>query len=562
MRLLNVKTLQLSSFEDDRIPPYAIASHRWEAEETTYDDVDNKRKTEKAGYKKVMNFCSFTQRWCPDIEWIWIDTCCIDKKSSAELSESINSMFRWYANADVCFAYLADVEPLSSGIDTLYKQFENSVWFTRGWTLQELLASKIILFTTQHWEILGAKGGSIPNTLSTLPRILHFNLSIADITNIPPSVLMDYEASRGCSDDQKWTWVNGRTTTKVEDMAYCLLGIFGVNLPLIYGEGDQATVRLRDEIRSRKRRLKQKEAALAKARISTLSVSTVGTRRETNFWKQDHTHEPPKEEPVDESLASIKERPVAPPLTRSVENIADHLSKRRHDAQKLNALREYSPARTPLPVLFPGSHGETWSRLFNFQNPRAPPPIPGSEPNPSLSQYGDSAKDGVLKAAPLPGYGFWKYETGASSSQVKPETLDHTPYRNEHRDYSFRPQLSWEQPLQDLQPESSRLGRLRSRSQETSGPYGSNPRSESWSDENPRPDSPYPGRRPRCARATQPCASNTPNFLSVSSDQLSIQDTPSFPKRSEYPIPDPPRQTSDDSYSSSRYDSDVDYLRR
>lgn len=132
MRLLNVHTLQLSSFDECNTPPYAIASHRWADDETTFDDFRRGRNAKKAGHTKVMNFCSLVRQWTKDIEWLWIDTCCIDKKSSAELSESINSMFRWYVNADICFAYLFDVCPLSMGIDAIYKSFQASEWFERG----------------------------------------------------------------------------------------------------------------------------------------------------------------------------------------------------------------------------------------------------------------------------------------------------------------------------------------------------------------------------------------------------------------------------------------------
>lgn len=299
MRLLNVKTLRLSYFEGDAIPKYAIASHRWEADETTYDDVRWKRNTEKAGYKKVINFCSLAENWSPSIEWLWIDTCCIDKKSSAELSESINSMFRWYANAEICFAYLADVSPITGvgWIDAVYEQFKSSIWFTRGWTLQELLASKTVLFLTREWEAFGSKGAT------TLQDTLSLNSRIMDVTGIPLSVLLDYENSRDCRDDEKWTWVAGRMTTKEEDLAYCLLGIFDINMPLIYGEGGQATVRLREEIRAKKRRLRQQRTS----RFSTLSISTRATYYET--WAEQNLLD---WTPVSENLV---DRPVEEDLT-------------------------------------------------------------------------------------------------------------------------------------------------------------------------------------------------------------------------------------------------------
>lgn len=273
MRLLNVETLRLSLFENDHdIPKYAIASHRWAANEATYDDVKRKRNTTKTGYQKIVNFCAFTRRWNPDIEWLWVDTCCIDKTSSAELSEAINSMFRWYANAEICFAYLADVvlTPSVHWFDAL----KGSVWFTRGWTLQELLAPKTVAFLTHEWETFGMKGAEDAKQRWSVRCV---NPQIAEITGIPSSVLLDYGNSRTVSDDLKWSWMEGRATTKEEDRAYCLLGIFGINMGMRYGEGTEATARLHEEIRAKKRRLKARK----RSGMSTLSVSTVATTIET-----------------------------------------------------------------------------------------------------------------------------------------------------------------------------------------------------------------------------------------------------------------------------------------
>lgn len=149
MRLLNVYDLTLSDFHEPTIPSYVIASHRWTGDKASYKDVLYRRNIESAGYKKIESFCAFVRKRNadltrieatePKIEWIWIDTGCINKNSSAELSESINSMFKWYSRAHECYAYLADVRPLSDGRDATRADFKRIVWFSRGWTLQELL---------------------------------------------------------------------------------------------------------------------------------------------------------------------------------------------------------------------------------------------------------------------------------------------------------------------------------------------------------------------------------------------------------------------------------------
>jgi hypothetical protein len=140
MRLLNAKTLQLKEFTcpEADIPPYAILSHTWSTtseDEISLQDIRSSRAARKAGYAKIKNSCKETAKG--GLEYVWVDTCCIDKSSSAELSEAINSMFRWYKNAAICFVYLTDVPFVQNGMKDMFKE---SRWFTRGWTLQELLA--------------------------------------------------------------------------------------------------------------------------------------------------------------------------------------------------------------------------------------------------------------------------------------------------------------------------------------------------------------------------------------------------------------------------------------
>jgi hypothetical protein len=144
MRLLNTATLQLDKFCQD-IPDYAILSHRWEDDEVSYQDLQANKTQDGAGYRKIQRCCEKALR--DGYVWVWIDTCCIDKTSSAELSESINSMFKWYQAAAQCYAYLSDFEEVICEGSRWHPSFRDSLWFTRGWTLQELLAPREMLLT-------------------------------------------------------------------------------------------------------------------------------------------------------------------------------------------------------------------------------------------------------------------------------------------------------------------------------------------------------------------------------------------------------------------------------
>ncbi|KAF2216119.1 hypothetical protein CERZMDRAFT_29498, partial [Cercospora zeae-maydis SCOH1-5] len=201
MRLLNVHTLEFSVYHSFP-PPYAIASHRWHlGHEASHKDVLKKRNTTSIGYRKVLGFAEFVKNHVQDVEWLWIDTCCILQQSSEEVSEAVNSMFKWYRNAVVCVAFLEDVSEFDLGI------MARSRWFTRGWTLQELVAPRTVVFVTRGWE--------------------------------------DYAYSRAIGAEQKLEWMADRETTREEDQSYCLLGFFDVTMPVIYGEGrEKARMRL------------------------------------------------------------------------------------------------------------------------------------------------------------------------------------------------------------------------------------------------------------------------------------------------------------------------------
>ncbi|KAF5308971.1 hypothetical protein D9758_018489 [Tetrapyrgos nigripes] len=232
MRLLNTKTFKLAEFYAD-IPPYAILSHTWEKEEVTFQDIQNLETARlKAGYAKVWNACARARRY--DFDWIWIDSCCINKESSAELSEAINSMYQYYEDAAVCYVYLGDVSakyhprnPKSS--------FKDSRWFKRGWTLQELLAPCYVVFLDKDWARIGTRW--------TLRDV------VSAITSIPVEVFEGDWDIDAYSVAQRMSWAALRETTRAEDQAYSLMGIFGVSMPPIYGEGGaKAFMRLQQEI--------------------------------------------------------------------------------------------------------------------------------------------------------------------------------------------------------------------------------------------------------------------------------------------------------------------------
>jgi hypothetical protein len=221
---------RLEEFADYEIPPYAILSHRWGDEEVSFQDMQAQRSS-KRDYSKISRFCDRAAQ--DGFAYAWIDTCCINKESSAELSEAINSMFRWYKLAAVCYAYLADV-PANNDRPGLFADFKQSQWFDRGWTLQELLAPSNLVFLANDWTDIGWKHELSP--------------WIHEITGIDESVLVGSSAPQDFSIAKRMSWASGRVTTRIEDLAYCLMGIFNVNMPLLYGEGDKAFIRLQEEI--------------------------------------------------------------------------------------------------------------------------------------------------------------------------------------------------------------------------------------------------------------------------------------------------------------------------
>ena len=226
MRLLHTSHFRFREFFDENVPEYAILSHRWGTldEEVSHEDFLADRKLSSSGYRKIQSFCDWAAS--RDFDWVWIDTCCIDKRSSAELSEAINSMFLWYQRSSECVVYLADIH------DRDKRNFCSSNWFTRGWTLQELLAPADLLFVTQGWRTIGRKSDKF------------IAEDVSSSTGIPLWVLHDPGIIHDVSIGRRMSWAARRRTTKIENMAYCLLGIFDVNMPLLYGEGWKAFQRL------------------------------------------------------------------------------------------------------------------------------------------------------------------------------------------------------------------------------------------------------------------------------------------------------------------------------
>jgi hypothetical protein len=230
MRLLNSSSILLEVFPDDHIPQYAILSHKWEDDEVSFQDMQNGTAKQNKAYTKIQQGC--LQAAKDGHHYVWIDTCCIDKSSSAELSECLNSMYRWYHNAVVCYAYLYDV--LTADMPhTPQSSFRNSIWFTRGWTLQELIAPQKVVFYNSNWSELGTK-----ENLAQL---------ISDITGINVEVLGG-TSPENYTVATRMSWASRRSTARIEDTAYCLLGLFGVSMSMLYGEGQRAFIRLQEEV--------------------------------------------------------------------------------------------------------------------------------------------------------------------------------------------------------------------------------------------------------------------------------------------------------------------------
>ncbi|KAI4137575.1 MAG: hypothetical protein LQ341_005092 [Variospora aurantia] len=244
MRLLHAERIEFAEFFDTQIPEYLILSHRWGEKEVSYQQMRKNRAETGPGLAKIHAFCTLALQ--KGYEWVWIDTCCIDKKSSAELSEAINSMFHWYSNAVECVVYLSDV--LTNGHHASDKDFDvefsASAWFTRGWTVQELLAPRQLTLYDADWKEMGGKS-ALAAKIATITGIGIQYIWMSDTRSRRDIIEEASVATR-------MSWVSGRQTSRSEDIAYCMLGLFDVNMPLLYGEGAvKAFLRLQSEILSK-----------------------------------------------------------------------------------------------------------------------------------------------------------------------------------------------------------------------------------------------------------------------------------------------------------------------
>lgn len=231
MWLVNTHTLHLEQVASPKEYEYAILSHRWEQDEIVFEDMKDLSSSSKVGLKKIIACCELASSL--NFRYVWVDTCCIDKKSSAELSEAINSMFNYYKNAKLCLAFLSDVRVTQESPE-FERQFRASVWFTRSWTLQELIAPRQrLVFFNAKWKRIGSK----------------FDLLqlVSDITSIDQAALMDAKLA-DYSIAERMSWASRRQATRVEDLAYSLMGIFDINMPMLYGEGPKAFRRLQEHI--------------------------------------------------------------------------------------------------------------------------------------------------------------------------------------------------------------------------------------------------------------------------------------------------------------------------
>ncbi|KAI8631383.1 heterokaryon incompatibility protein-domain-containing protein [Xylariaceae sp. FL1651] len=249
MWLINTTTLQLEEFASHPKGEYAILSHRWEeGNEVNFQHWKARKSIEQRGCHKIMKFVQKAAE--RGLRYAWADTCCINRESSEELSEAINAMFKYYENSAECYVYLSDLPPSTqvdqglsahhtSGTEQAIEKargvsFAESEWFRRGWTLQELIAPRKVYFFDCDWQFYGTK--------KTLKH------HIMDVTGISDLVIDGSSHIRDCSIACRMSWAANRETTRVEDMAYCLLGIFDIHLPLLYGEGEEAFVRLQEKI--------------------------------------------------------------------------------------------------------------------------------------------------------------------------------------------------------------------------------------------------------------------------------------------------------------------------
>ncbi|OJT06052.1 Vegetative incompatibility protein HET-E-1 [Trametes pubescens] len=347
MWLLKVEDATLENFQEGHAPPYAILSHVWQGAEQSFQEVwaiGAGVVGAPALSDKIRNFCAYAKS--RGYNWVWIDTCCIDKSSSAELSEALNSMFAYYAKAQICFAYLYDING-SEDPRATPSSFRNSTWFKRGWTLQELIAPHSVIFLSPEWQQVG--------TNHALADVLQ------EITGIDQQILTHAIPLTAISVARRMSWASGRVTTRVEDSAYSLMGIFNVYMPTVYGEGPRAFKRLQEEI------LKQ---------LSDQSIFAWGPKLEENH---DDTARKTYERPLSFAtyqtrLASEENHGLQGLLAQSPKDFA-------HSAQiypiPFSELSEALGVPVPVPVYHPTSGGLR-IRMPTIADPMPAPVVPST----------------------------------------------------------------------------------------------------------------------------------------------------------------------------------------
>ncbi|EPE10910.1 het domain-containing protein [Ophiostoma piceae UAMH 11346] len=334
MRLINANTLELVERFPPYIPQYAILSHRWGEDEVSFQDYLKNKGGDKSAAKKIRRMADITKNKLR-YDYFWIDTCCINKTDSSELSESINSMYQWYRDSAVCIAYLADV---------IHEEvMMNSEWFDRGWTLQELVAPRRLFFYDASWKYIGDK--------------VKFVDAIFKKTNVPRRILANQAEPSQYSLARRMSWAAGRTTTRVEDVAYSLLGIFGVNMPLLYGEGRNSFRRLQEEIVKHSSDLTIFAWRVPGRRDSfpQLQVNGVPTRDTPSGYSKKKTvvFAESKPGPFADTSGSRPRpaSPVTPPSTRSTRSRSNSADRRGIMAAPMHtdSILSPSPSQTEMP---------------------------------------------------------------------------------------------------------------------------------------------------------------------------------------------------------------------
>lgn len=219
-------------------PSYAVLSHRWRRHEVEFHDLHRGYVSEER-MQKISRTCAKAKTH--GFTHVWIDTCCIDKGNHTEYSETINSMFKIYMQAATCYVYMDDVPSAHEDHRAQGSPFRRSEWFTRGWTLQELIAPRNVIFYSRDWERIGTKD-SLADLISEITAVDRRIL-------VPPRGYNLRDLLEKVCIAERMSWAARRRTTREEDRAYSLMGIFNVHMPVLYGEGGQlAFKRLQEQI--------------------------------------------------------------------------------------------------------------------------------------------------------------------------------------------------------------------------------------------------------------------------------------------------------------------------